>query len=84
MNEPEPTTTKPTSENSASADAPENGSSFEDAANEEQLSLIAEFVLFLKENKAWWLVPILLALVLIFVAAWLSSSVAAPFIYPLF
>lgn len=58
--------------------------SFEAAANEDQLGLVAEFVLFLREHQAWWLVPILLAMGLIFAAAWLSSSVAAPFIYPLF
>lgn len=57
---------------------------FTHAADEQELGIVAEFLLFLKENKAWWLTPILLALLLIFVFAWLSTSVIAPFIYPLF
>lgn len=59
--------------------------SFEDSANEESLSLVAEFLIFLGENKAWWMLPILITFVLIFVVAWLASSpILAPFIYPLF
>ncbi|MDB4743144.1 DUF5989 family protein [Planctomicrobium sp.] len=59
--------------------------SFEESANESSLGLFAEFILFLRENKAWWMIPILLTLILIFVVAWLASSpVLAPFIYPLF
>ena len=58
--------------------------SFEEAADDAQLSIIAEFILFLRENKAWWLTPILVALLLIAVFATLTSSAIAPFIYPLF
>lgn len=57
---------------------------FEEAANAREMGIVQEFILFLRENKAWWLVPIFLALALIGLAAWLSSSAAAPFIYPLF
>ncbi|HBN77607.1 MAG TPA: hypothetical protein DD473_17710 [Planctomycetaceae bacterium] len=57
---------------------------FERAAASKPLSLTAEFLLFLKEHKAWWMVPILLSLVLIGVAVWMSSSTLAPFIYPIF
>jgi len=46
--------------------------------------LVAEFWDFLKHNKKWWLLPILLAMVLIGVLIALGSSGAAPFIYPLF
>ncbi len=62
----------------------EDVKSFEEAAGEDQVGIVEEFIWFLRENKAWWLVPILLALALIGVAVWLSSSAAAPFIYPLF
>ena len=49
------------------------------------LSLFAEFGRYLKARRAWWLVPIVLGLLLVFVFALLSSaSPLAPFIYPLF
>ncbi len=58
--------------------------SFEEAAEEKELGFIEEFVLFLRENKAWWLVPILLSLAVICLAAYFSTSVLAPFVYPFF
>jgi hypothetical protein len=57
---------------------------FESGAKEAELSLIAEFILFLRENKAWWMTPILIALALIGVAVWMSGSALAPFIYSIF
>ncbi len=38
---------------------------FENAGQEKQLSLVQEFVLFVTENKKWWLIPILLVLGLV-------------------
>jgi membrane glycosyltransferase len=46
--------------------------------------LVAEFVDFLKHNKKWWLLPILVAMVAIGVLIVLGTTGAAPFIYPLF
>lgn len=49
------------------------------------LSLIKEFILFLKERKKFWLIPIVLVFLLVgvlLVAA--QGSVIAPFIYTLF
>jgi len=46
--------------------------------------LFAEFLDFLKHNKKWWLLPIVLAMVLIGVLIALGATGAAPFIYPLF
>lgn len=47
--------------------------------------LVAEFWDFLKHNKKWWLLPIILAfavlLVLVYVVG--SNPAALPFIYPL-
>ena len=57
---------------------------FEAAGEQQPLSLPAEFFLFLRENKKWWLIPILLALGLIGVLAVLATTGAAPLIYPLF
>ncbi len=47
-----------------------------------QLGIVAEFWGFLKDNKKWWLLPILLALLLLGLLAVLSSSGLGPFIYP--
>jgi drug/metabolite transporter superfamily protein YnfA len=46
-------------------------------------TLFKEFLLFLRKEKKWWLVP--LALVLLALAAiilFTSTSVLAPFMYP--
>jgi hypothetical protein len=46
-------------------------------------SLAAEFWDFLKHNKKWWLLPILVVLALIAILVALAASGAAPFIYPI-
>jgi hypothetical protein len=58
--------------------------SLEELNEEPVLPLHKEFFLFLKENKKWWLIPILLVLALMGVLVALSGSAVAPFIYPLF
>lgn len=62
----------------------EHKSEFERLSQQRRLGLVAEFIDFLKHNKKWWLLPILLALVILGLVALLSSSAVAPFIYPLF
>ncbi len=47
-------------------------------------SIGKEFVLFLKENKAYWMAPILIVLLLLIVLVIFGGSSAAPFIYTLF
>ena len=59
-------------------------SEFEELGDEEQLSLFREFVLFIIENKAWWLIPIVITLSLLGILIVLGSTGAAPFIYTLF
>lgn len=59
-------------------------SRFEQLANEQQLSLGREFWLFVVENKAWWIVPILIVLALIGILIALSATGATPFIYTIF
>lgn len=49
-----------------------------------RLSLLAEFWEFLKHNKKYWLLPILLVMLMMGVLIFLSGSAAAPFIYTLF
>ena len=58
---------------------------FEKAAVEQGgISIISEVWYFLRQNKKWWLLPILVILVLFGVLMMLSGTVAAPFIYTLF
>ena len=57
---------------------------FEEGRNRRSEPLWREFLAFIRENKAWWMVPILLVLLLLGALAWLSSTGAAPFIYSLF
>lgn len=59
-------------------------SSFQELAKSDEQGLVAEFVQFLKENKKWWLAPILLVLLLMGALILLSGTAAAPFIYTLF
>ena len=47
-------------------------------------SLIGEFWMFLKQNKKWWLLPIVLVILLLGGLVFLSGTPAAPFIYTLF
>lgn len=53
-------------------------------ADEPQPSLAAEFLDFLVHNKAWWLTPIILVLLMVGTLVVLASTGAAPFIYAIF
>jgi hypothetical protein len=57
---------------------------FERAAEEKPLSLPRQFLLFLRENKKWWLLPIVLMLGMISLLALFAGGGAAPFIYTIF
>ena len=57
---------------------------FEKAAEEKAMSLPQEFWVFLKENKKWWLLPIVLVLAGIALLTVLAAGPASPFIYTLF
>ena len=57
---------------------------FRRAAESPQPGFFAEFWQFLRHNKKWWLLPILLVLLGIGVLAALSATPLAPFIYTLF
>jgi hypothetical protein len=47
-------------------------------------SLISEFWLFLKTNKKWWLLPILIVIGILGILVFFAGTPAAPFIYTLF
>jgi hypothetical protein len=63
---------------------PKRSSNFEDQAAKERGGFFAEFWIFLKENKKWWLLPILLAFLLMGALLLAGGTGAAPFIYTLF
>ena len=47
-------------------------------------SFVSEYWYFLKTNRKWWMLPLMLILVAFGVLMVLSSTGAAPFIYTLF
>jgi hypothetical protein len=53
-------------------------------ANRAPSGALGELVAFLRENKKWWLAPIVIVLVALAALVILSGTAAAPFIYPLF
>jgi hypothetical protein len=54
------------------------------AADQQSENLLTEFWAFLKQNKKWWLLPIVIFMLLLSVLVFLSMTPAAPFIYTLF
>ena len=59
-------------------------SDFTAQASEARVGLVGEFWAFLRENKKWWLAPIVISMLLLGALVMLSGSAAAPFIYTLF
>lgn len=57
---------------------------FEQANQQEQTGLAKKLVAFLGENKKFWLIPLLLALLAIGVLLIVDSTSEAPFSYTLF
>jgi hypothetical protein len=66
------------------ADPKSNKDNFATQASEGRESLASEFTAFLKENKKWWLAPILIAILGLGLLVLLGGTAAAPFIYTLF
>ena len=63
-------------------DEPQN--QFDELAKQKRTGIISEFWEFLKHNKKWWLLPILITLLLLGLIVLLGGTALAPFIYPLF
>jgi hypothetical protein len=62
----------------------DDDNNFVKQAGEGRTSLAGEFVDFLKDNKKWWLAPIIISIVGLGALVLLGGSAAAPFIYTLF
>jgi hypothetical protein len=57
-------------------------SEFEKAAAERQhAGFVSELWSFMKENKKWWLLPLIIALLVFAALIFLSGTGVAPFIY---
>lgn len=54
---------------------------FMQAAGKEERGLVAEFVAFMAENKAWWMFPILIVFLLLGILLILGATGVAPFLY---
>lgn len=67
-----------------SQDLVERSAEFERQAEETPSGLLVEFAYFLRYNKKWWLIPILVTLALLGVLVFLSSTTALPWIYAIF
>lgn len=63
---------------------PNEEKQFSKIAQENRPSLLKEFWLFLKHNKKWWMLPIIITLLLLGLIILLVGTAIAPFIYPLF
>ena len=57
---------------------------FEKSGEQKDIGLFGELVGMLKQNKKYWLIPLLIILLLFGVLIALGSSAAAPFVYTLF
>jgi hypothetical protein len=58
--------------------------SFEHQAKQQSPSLLKEFLSFLRNNKKWWLLPIVIVGVILGILLFLGNTGVAPFIYTLF
>jgi hypothetical protein len=65
------------------SDRPDDAQDFRDQAAAPRVGLVREFWDFLKNNKKWWLLPILVSLLLLGLLVTLGGGLA-PFIYTLF
>ena len=58
--------------------------SFQEPESDNDPGLLAELLAMLKQNKKYWLLPIVLVLLALGVLIMLGGTAAAPFIYTLF
>ena len=76
--------TEPTTDEKPSSGNDSSELDFAAQATGDRTSLAGEFTDFLKENKKWWLAPIVIAILGLGLLVLLGGTAAAPFIYTLF
>ena len=76
--------TKTTEKGKTTPSGQDKADAFAREAEQQSVGLLREYVDFLRHNKKWWLIPIIVALLLVGVLIILGSTTAAPFIYTLF
>jgi len=69
--------------NPPAANVAEQKTDFARQAEEAPMGIVAEFWDFLKNEKKWWLTPIIIVLLVLGVLVFLSGTAVAPFIYPM-
>ena len=74
----------PEGESTSESPPPSSAEQFAKMADERQPGFFSEFCLFLRQNKKWWLTPILIILFLLIALVIISQTPLAPFIYPFF
>ncbi len=63
---------------------PSQKKEFLDQAEQKRSNILTEFLAFLRHNKKWWMLPILIILLIMGLLILLSGTALAPFLYPLF
>ncbi|MCL4209870.1 MAG: hypothetical protein HRU76_05080 [Phycisphaeraceae bacterium] len=63
---------------------PGSNGDFAREAQAARAGVLREFVDFLRDNKKWWLVPLLVTFLLVGALIVLTSTGAGPFLYTLF
>jgi hypothetical protein len=53
-------------------------------ASGSRTTLVAELFTFLRQNKKWWIAPIVISILLLGLIVIIGGTAAAPFIYTLF
>ena len=61
-----------------------SGTDFEQQVSARSVGFLRELSGFVRHNKKWWLVPIIVTVLLFGVLLVLGGTAAAPFIYTLF
>lgn len=65
-------------------DSGDGSDEFARQAQSQSPGLLREYWEFLAHNKKWWLIPIIVALLMVGILIVFGGSAAAPFIYTLF
>jgi len=60
------------------------GEDFIQQSKDRRSGLASEFLSFIKENKKWWLAPIIVVILALGLLVMLGGTAVAPFIYTLF